>query len=176
LIIFAFGTWSSALEARVAGISPELVWSAGFGRSLHARRFSCSEGLIFNLAFGKTMATHPKTSTGVGPGGRRERAGRPPGALGKRSRELLAQAKAEGLEFPVDRLLRRMNDPNLPEDYRDSLAGIVAPYCSPRLSAVSITKRPVEMTDEEIARLLDQTREDMRRGTGGRDSWPRRMH
>jgi hypothetical protein len=124
------------------------------------------------------MATHPKTSTGVGRGGRREGAGRPKGALGKRARtrELLAQAKAEGLEMPVDRLLRRMNDAGLAEDYRDQLATVVAPYTAPRLSAVSVTKRPVEMTDEEIAQLIGMTEEDMLRLGIGRERWPRRIH
>jgi hypothetical protein len=125
------------------------------------------------------MATHPKTSTGVGRGGRREGAGRPHGTPGKRvlARELLARAKAEALELPVDRLLRRMNDDRLPEDYRDHLAMAVAPYTAPRLSAVSITKRPAEMTDEEIAGLLDQAKDDLARmGVGGRDQWLRRMH
>jgi hypothetical protein len=79
--------------------------------------------------------------------------------------------------MPVDRLIRRMNDASLDEEYRDHLAAIVAPYTAPRLSAVSVTKRPAEMTDEEIAGLLDQTKEDMRRlGIGGQDPWPRRMH
>jgi hypothetical protein len=89
---------------------------------------------------------------------------------------LLARAKAEALEMPVDRLLRRMNDASLEEDYRDHLAAIVAPYTAPRLSAVSVTKRPAEMTDEEIAGLLDQAKEDLQHGIGGRASWPRRMH
>ena len=89
---------------------------------------------------------------------------------------MLSQAKAEALELPVDRLLRRMNDPDLAEDYRDQLAAIVAPYTAPRLSAVSITKRPVEMTDEEIAQLIGRTEEDMLRLGKGRERWPRRMH
>ena len=100
----------------------------------------------------------------------------PRGARGKRNRELLARAKAEALELPVDRLLRRMNDPGLDEDYRDHLAAIVAPYTAPRLSAISVTKRPAEMTDEEIARLIGMTEEDMLRLGVGRDRWPRRIH
>ena len=118
------------------------------------------------------MATHPKYAiTGEGQGGRRPGAGRPKGAKGKRKRsqKLLAQIKADGLEMPVDRLLRRMNDPDLDEDYRDHLAALVAPYTAPRLSAVAITKRPAEMTDEEIARLIATTKEDI-------DRWPRRLH
>jgi hypothetical protein len=123
------------------------------------------------------MATHLKTSTGVGRGGKREHAGRPRGARGKRDRELLARAKAEALELPVDRLLRRMNDPGLAEDYRDHLAMAVAPYCSPRLSAVTIKKKPREMSDEEIAELLDQAKGDAQRsGNGGRDPWRPRVH
>jgi hypothetical protein len=103
--------------------------------------------------------------------------GRPRGALGKRSRELLEQAKAEGFEMPVARLLRRMNDPTVPEDRRDEIAAIVAPYTAPRLSAVSITKRPIEMTDDEIAGILDQAKEDRRRsGIRGRGPWPQQMH
>jgi hypothetical protein len=90
---------------------------------------------------------------------------------------LLAQIKADGLEMPVDRLLRRMNDPNVPEDRRDEIAAIVAPYTAPRLSAVTVQKRPSQMSDEEITGLLDQAKEDMRRlGIGGRNPWPRRMH
>jgi hypothetical protein len=91
--------------------------------------------------------------------------------------KLLAQIKADGLEMPVDRLLRRMNDPNVPEDRRDEIAAIVAPYTAPRLSAVTVQKRPSQMSDEEITGLLDQAKEDMRRlGIGGRNPWPRRMH
>jgi hypothetical protein len=122
------------------------------------------------------MATHARTSRGIGRGGRREHSGRPKGARGRRSRELLAQAKAEALELPVDRLLRRMNDPSLAEDYRDQLAAIVAPYTAPRLSAVSLSKRPAQMSDEEIAGLLDQAKEDLQHGIRGRDPWHRRMH
>jgi hypothetical protein len=123
------------------------------------------------------VATHPKTSTGVGPGGKREGAGRPKGALGKRSRELLAQAEAEALELPVARLLRRMNDSSLEEERRDEIAVALAPYFSPKLSAVTVKKRPVEMSDEEIAGLLDQAKEDLQRGIGRRDpSWLPRMH
>jgi hypothetical protein len=121
------------------------------------------------------MATHARTSRGIGRGGRREHSGRPKGARGRRSRELLAQAKAEALELPVDRLLRRMNDPSLAEDYRDQLAAIVAPYTAPRLTAVSVTKRPAEMTDEEIARLISLTEEDILRLGIGRNQWPHQV-
>ena len=101
--------------------------------------------------------------------------GRPKGALGKRkrNRELLARAKAEALEMPVDRLLRRLNDASLPEDYRDHLAAIVAPYTAPRLSAVSVTKRPSQMTDQELQHAIAVAEEDAaKQGI----KWPRMMH
>jgi hypothetical protein len=42
---------------------------------------------------------------------------------------LLKQAAVEGLELRLPRLLRRMNDPSLPEQYRDGLAALAAPSC-----------------------------------------------
>ena len=78
--------------------------------------------------------------------------------------------------MPVDRLLRRMNDRELPEAYRDELARAVAPYTAPRLSAVAITKRPAEMSDEEIARLINSTKEDLRGPGARRDPWLRQIH
>ena len=60
------------------------------------------------------MTTHPKTSMpGAVRGGRRPNGGRPKGALGKRSRELLEQAKVEGFEMPV-----------ASPDYARGLAGV----------------------------------------------------
>jgi hypothetical protein len=125
------------------------------------------------------MASHK--ATGTGRGGRRNGAGRPKNARDKRprrtlSRDLLARAKAEALELPVDRLLRRLNDASLDEKYRDQLAIAVAPYTAPRLSSVAITKRPAEMSDEEIAQLIGLTEEDMLRLGIGRDKWPRPLH
>jgi hypothetical protein len=76
---------------------------------------------------------------------------------------MLDQARAEAMELPVPRLLRRLNDPNLSEEYKDKLAVAVAPYCSPRLNAVAILKRPAAMTDEEIVQLLGATEEDLLR-------------
>ena len=69
-----------------------------------------------------------------------------------------------------------MNDPKLAEDYRDHLAALAAPYTAPRLSAVSIRKRPQQMSDEEIAELIGLTQEDMLRLGIGRDKWPRPLH
>jgi hypothetical protein len=120
----------------------------------------------------------PRNPNGAGWGGRRAGSGRPQGSRGKRSKaaDLVARAKAEARELPVDRLIRRLNDKQLDEKYRDQLAIAVAPYTAPRLSSVAITKRPAEMSDEEIAQLIGQTEEDMLRLKIGRGKWPRPLH
>jgi hypothetical protein len=114
--------------------------------------------------------------TGVGRGGRREGAGRKAGSKNRRTLQLLARAKLKNLEMPVDRLLRRMNDPRLSEEYRDQLAQAVAPDTAARLSAVSVMKRPRQMSDQELDEAIQAAKEDaLRTGAGGR-SWPRRVH
>lgn len=80
------------------------------------------------------------------------------------------------LEMPVDRLLRRMNDPRLPEEYRDQLAQAVAPYTAARLSAVSVMKRPRQMSDEELREAIQAAKEDALRMRTAGGSWPRRVH
>jgi hypothetical protein len=119
-----------------------------------------------------------RNAKGAGWGGKRAGAGRPPNAKNKRSKAaaLVAKAKAEALEMPVDRLLRRLNDAALDEKYRDQLAIAVAPYVSPRLNSIAVTKRPREMTDQEVAALLGVTTEDLLRLGVDRDKWPRPLH
>ena len=94
---------------------------------------------------------------GNGKGGRRAQAGRPKGARGKT-------------------VLERLADKNLPAEYRDKLAAMAAPYCSPRLTSVAVTKRPAQMSDEEVAEMIGLTREDMLRLGIGRGEWPRQVH
>jgi hypothetical protein len=120
----------------------------------------------------------PNQPKGFGHGGARLGAGRKRGGKNQRSKaaELVAKAKAEALTMPVDWLLERLNDPELGAEYRDKLAAIVAPYTAPRLSAVSITKPPAQMSDEEIAQLIGLTEEDMLRLGIGRDKWPHPVH
>jgi hypothetical protein len=72
-------------------------------------------------------------------------------------------AKVEALELPVERLLRRLNDTSLDERYRDTLAIAVAPYCSPRLNALAVVKRPSQWSDDEISRVLGLVEEDLLR-------------
>ena len=78
--------------------------------------------------------------------------------------------------MPIDRLLRRLNDIGLDEKYRDQLAIAAAPYVSPRLSTVSVAKRPASMSDEEIAGLVGLVEEDLLRLGEGRGKWPRPLH
>jgi hypothetical protein len=92
--------------------------------------------------------------------------------LGLKREDLLQQAEDGGLELPVPRLIRRLNDPALSEEYRDRLAAIVAPYCSPRLNALAIVKRPSQWTDQELLHVLGQTEEDLLRIGIDRDKYP----
>ena len=91
-------------------------------------------------------------------------------------RDLAAQVSADAMEMPIDRLVRRMNCADLSDEYRDKLAAIVTPYTAPRLSGVSISKRPSQMSDEELAALAGTTEEDLLRLGEGRDKWPRPLH
>ena len=80
---------------------------------------------------------------------------------------------AETGELPVERLLRRMNDTSLPEQYRDQIAIAVAGFIHPRLSAVAVVKRPSQMTQAELDQLEAALKEDLLRLGVGRDQWPR---
>jgi hypothetical protein len=115
---------------------------------------------------------------GNGKGGCRQGAGRPKGSRGKAvlEREALAKARAEAKTMPLDWLLERLADTTLPPTYRDKLAAMAAPYCSPRLNSVAVTKRPAQMSDEEIAGLVGLVEEDLLRLGKGRDKWPRPLH
>jgi hypothetical protein len=77
-------------------------------------------------------------STGVGPGGRREGAGRPFGAINKKARSLLIQAEYEGLLTPVEFLLAMMRNDELPLRDRAAAAVACAPYLHPRLSMIRV--------------------------------------
>jgi hypothetical protein len=85
---------------------------------------------------------------------------------------MAAQARAEAHELPVARLIRRLNDTSLDERYRDQLAIAVALYCSPRLNALAIVKRPAQWTDQELQQVLGMTEEDLLRLGENRDHWP----
>jgi hypothetical protein len=51
---------------------------------------------------------------------------------------------------PVDFMLQEMRNPKNPKPMRLELAKWVAPYITPRLSAVAVVKSVRAMTDEEL--------------------------
>jgi hypothetical protein len=108
---------------------------------------------------------------GSGKGGRREGAGRKPGSRNKR----LPLSRLEKLraEMPLDRLLRRMCDPALPEEYRDKLAMAAAAYCHPRYSITSQAQplTPGEMTEDQLVAVIARTKQEFAQRDG--QPWPR---
>lgn len=49
---------------------------------------------------------------------------------------------AQTAELPLERMLRRMNDPRVDEDTKDTLAGMAAPFVHAKLSNVAHSLRP----------------------------------
>lgn len=68
-------------------------------------------------------------------GGRREGAGRKPGAANIRTREIADRAQAEGLA-PLEYLLGLMRDETQPQSVRFEAAKAIAPYMHPRLATI----------------------------------------
>jgi hypothetical protein len=64
----------------------------------------------------------------------------------------------------------------LRETYKPRWAAAAVAFCHPGLSGFTIQKRPAEMSDAEIAGLIEQAKEDLQHGIGGQSPWPRRMH
>ena len=87
-----------------------------------------------------------------GRGGRRDGAGRPLGAKGKRTDEALALAQ-EMKADPVKFLLLAMSDENLNMKDRIECAKAVAPYIAPRLSAVESRVTNVKSHEEMLSEL-----------------------
>ena len=83
-------------------------------------------------------------------GGARPGAGRPKGATGKKTKEIISAIEAAGI-MPRDVMLHVMREHFNKGEYDAAVevAAKVAPYVHPRLAASSGTlKRPSEMTDE----------------------------
>ena len=93
-------------------------------------------------------------------GGRRPGAGRPKGAVSKKSKELIAAVEATGVT-PLDFLLSVMRDSKKDLEYRIDAAKSAAPYVHPKLAMtdVNVTGDLRLLTDEalddEIAELLE---------------------
>jgi hypothetical protein len=70
-------------------------------------------------------------------GGKRRGAGRKKSGLGERTRALAEQAVVRGAKLPLEYMLRVLEDETAPQARRDLMAIQAAPYCHPRLAAVS---------------------------------------
>jgi hypothetical protein len=85
-------------------------------------------------------------------GGARPGAGRPKGATGKKTKEIISAVEAAGI-MPVDVMLHVMREYFNKGEYDAAVkvAAKVAPYVHRRLAASPVTLRlPSEMTDEEL--------------------------
>ena len=99
-------------------------------------------------------------------GGRRPGAGRPPGAQNKTRRAAIEGWQNDGLELPLARLLRRSNDPSVPEPYRDVIAQWLLPYFHARVGGGGILS-PRQMSDVQLAQAVAMAEEEQ--------NYPRRL-
>jgi hypothetical protein len=83
---------------------------------------------------------------GIGRGGVRRGAGRPPGARNKRTvlTEILPQLAAQDRQLPLYRLLDRIADESLDARYRDVLCIQVLPFLHSRLRSDLTAKPPLD--------------------------------
>jgi len=99
-------------------------------------------------------------------GGPRPGSGRPKGA---RNRRLpLAQAKRLRRELPLDYMLRILNDTKQPDERRDKMATLAAPYLHARLIATGAAKTPGQREENELTELIARTEAEFARRSGER--------
>src|ERR1700722_10281782 len=79
-------------------------------------------------------------------GGFRRGAGRKPGSLTRRTRDV-AERAAECGETPLEFMLRTMRDPTIDIDRRADMAKAAAPYVHPRLASIERTTVPDNSTN-----------------------------
>jgi hypothetical protein len=120
-------------------------------------------------------------------GGCREGSGRPRGAKDKKPR-VTARAIAKtakltrkvvaktGGTLPLAYMLKIMNDAKQPQARRDKMAIAAAGFCHPRLTVYAEMKRPSQMSDSELDKVIAQAEEDLLRHGVGRDKWPKVVH
>ena len=93
---------------------------------------------------------------GSKPGERR--GGRQKGTPNKRTTEMFAEL-SQG-EMPLDYMLKRMRDPQVPYETRDRLAAAAAPYCHARLASMEVAGKdgkdliPDSTSEFDKARLI----------------------
>lgn len=68
-------------------------------------------------------------------GGKREGAGRPAGAIAKKTKELVEKIEASGLT-PLDYMLNILRDESMDTESRFEAAKAAAPYVHPKLASV----------------------------------------
>lgn len=78
-------------------------------------------------------------------GGKRQGAGRPPGAHNKRTREIAEKAAKRGIT-PLEHMLKvmRSRSKKVSDERRDDMAKAAAPYMHPRLNAIQHTGKDGE--------------------------------
>jgi hypothetical protein len=96
--------------------------------------------------------------SGIGGGGARPGAGRPPGARNKKAVALIDQADRDGLLTPIEFMLGVMRDPQQPMRDRMAAANAVMPFMHPKLIAKQIEVRgfidPDSLSDDELRAAL----------------------
>lgn len=94
-------------------------------------------------------------------GGKRKGAGRPSGAVTKKTRQAADKASASGLT-PLDYMLSVLRDADAPKEERMWAAEKAAPYVHAKLAAVTHSgpdggpieyRRVEDMTDDELSRI-----------------------
>jgi hypothetical protein len=91
-------------------------------------------------------------------GGKRPGAGRKPGSLTKKTRDIAEAAAAAG-ETPLEFLLRIMRDETQEPDVRRAMAVAAAPYCHSRLASTQVTGSVDSAITVEIRRFTYESDE-----------------
>ena len=91
-------------------------------------------------------------------GGRRAGAGRTLGAATKKTRAIADQAAADGNITPLEVMLHTMRAALLDGDLplAASIARDAAPYCHPRLSAITVKEENIDMNVSSISSMSDE--------------------
>jgi hypothetical protein len=76
-------------------------------------------------------------------GGKRLGAGRPRGSANRKTREIANEAVVRGVKLPLEYMLAVVGDEAAPQARRDQMAIAAAPFCHPRLSAITTSNTSV---------------------------------
>ncbi len=95
------------------------------------------------------------TVDGTGNGGRRAGAGRPKGAMAKRTFRYLGSLREKYTLLPLEHMLEVLNDQNASPERRDAAAKCAAPYFHPRLSVVLLEEKEMKTCSIDFDKLTD---------------------